>query len=198
MPTVLQLVHLHGGAREPKAYRDLPDVIVIRGAPGSGKSTAGKCLAARLGRGSRVEVDTLRSMIIPVDWKDQAEHVGVLSVATRVVEGFLGLGHGPVIVIDTFSGNKLTRFIAELRALREGLDLRLFALVPTLPVLRTRVEGRPGDQFKDLSVCEKLNADALKFLQPGERVIDNSALSPEETADALLLACASAERSGRR
>lgn len=170
----------------------LPDVIVIRGAPGSGKSRTAKCLAARIGRGARVEVDTLRSMVIPVDWKNQAEHIGVLSLATHVVVGFLALGHRPVIVVDTFSGNKLVKFLTELRELRAGVDVRLFALVPTSAALRARVEERAPDEFKDVTVCEKLNRDTVRFLQPGERVIDNSGLSPEETADVIWIECAGA------
>jgi predicted kinase len=163
-----------------------PDVIVIRGAPGSGKSEAAKRLAARLGTGARIEVDTLRSMIVPVDWTNQAEHIGVLSLATGLVAGFLRLGHRPVIVVDTFSGDKLTRFLADLRALRTGIELRVFALVPDRSVLRARVEGRPDDGFKIIPICEKLNADVARRLVPGERLIDNSTLTPDETVDVIL------------
>lgn len=162
------------------------DVIVIRGAPGSGKSQTAKCLAVRLGRGARIEVDTLRAMVIPVDWTNQAEHIGMLSLATGLVAGFLSLGHRPVIVVDTFSGNKLVRFLAELRALQSGLDVRVFALVADPAVLRARVESRPADQFKDLGICAMLNAEVAKHRQSGERLIDNSSLTPEETVDVIL------------
>jgi predicted kinase len=167
-----------------------PDVIVIRGAPGSGKSEAARCLASRLGTGARIEVDTLRAMIIPVDWTNQSEHIGVLALATGLVTGFLGLGHRPVIVVDTFSGDKLTKFLADLRALLPGIEVRVFALVPDRAVLRSRVGGRPDDQFKDIPICEKLNADIVRRLQPGERLIDNSTLTPAETVDAILDGCA--------
>ena len=163
-----------------------PDVIVVRGAPGAGKSEVAKRLAARLGTGARIEVDTLRAMIIPVDWTNQSEHVSVLSLTTGLVAGFLGLEHRPVIVVDTFSGDKLAKFLADLRALRAGLEVRVFALVPDRAVLRARVEGRPDDQFKDIRTCEKLNADVVRHLQPGERLIDNSALTPEETVNVIL------------
>ncbi len=170
-----------------------PDVIVIRGAPGSGKSQTAKYLAAKLGRGCRIEVDTLRQMIIAVDWTNQAEHRNVLSLATGLVAGFLRLGQRPVIVVDTFSGDKLGNFLADLRAQENSLDVRMFTLAPTPAVLRARVEGRPADQFKDISVCEKLNADILRHLQPGERLVDNSVLTPIETVDLICAECEAPE-----
>jgi predicted kinase len=163
-----------------------PDVIVIRGAPGSGKSQTAKCLAARLGKGARVEVDTLRAMIIDVNWTDQAEHIGVLSLSTHAIAGFLTLGHRPVIVVDTFSGDKLERFIAELRTFQSRLDVRVFAIVTAPAVLRARVESRSADKFKDFGICAMLNSDVVKHRQPGERLIDNSSLTPEETVDVIL------------
>ena len=164
----------------------IPDVIVIRGAPAVGKSVTAKCLAARLGVGVRVEVDTVRAMVIPVDWTNQAEHIGILSLASGLVAGFLSIGHRPVIVVDTFSGDKLARFLGELQVLRSGIDVRAFALVAAPDVLRARVERRPPDQFKDIAICEKLNANVAKHLQPGERLIDNSSLTPEEIVDLIL------------
>ena len=167
----------------------LPDVIVIRGAPGSGKSETAKSLAARLGHGSRVEVDTLRAMIVPVNWTDQQEHTAVLSIAVGVVVGFIGLGHRPVIVVDTFSGDKLGRFLGELGAALADTKVRAFSLSPSWPALRARVESRPDGGFKDLHICEKLNSDVPRQLLTGELLIDNSSLTPEGSAEMLLRAC---------
>jgi predicted kinase len=125
-------------------------------------------------------------MVIPVDWTNQVEHINVLSLCVGLVAGFLQFGNKPVIVVDTFSGNKLARFLTELRALRSGLDVRLFALVVAEAVLRSRVEKRPVDQFRDIAICEKLNADVVKRHYQDERVIDNSLLTPEETVDLIL------------
>lgn len=169
--------------------RTLPHVIVVRGAPGSGKSQTAKVLATRIGKGARVEVDTLRSMVFPVDWTNQAEHVSVLSLATSVVAGFVKLGHRPVIVVDTFSGDKVVKFLSELRDRHSPLDVRVFALVAGRDELQRRVERRPAHQFNNVAVCLKLNADVMKHLQPYETLIDTSSLTPEETAEAVLAAC---------
>jgi predicted ABC-type ATPase len=171
----------------------IPDVIVIRGAPGAGKSRTAKALSERLGRGVRVEVDTLRSMVFPVDWTNQAEHLAALSVASSVAARFVCQGHRPVIVVDTFSGDKITKFLSELRDQCSGVDVRVFALFVEPTILRARVEGREADGYRDLRVCEKLNADVAKYLNPSERLIDNSGLTPEDTAEAVLAGCMDAE-----
>ncbi len=167
----------------------LPDVIVIRGAPGSGKSEAAKRLAARLGHGARVEVDTLRAMIVPVDWTNQQEHIAVLSLAVQVVAGFLRMGHHPVIVVDTFSGDKLGRFLEELGTAHVAAAVRAFSLAPNQAALRARVQGRPDGGFKDVRVCAKLNSDVPRRLLPGELLIDNSQLAPDATAEVIVRAC---------
>ncbi|BDG02843.1 AAA family ATPase [Anaeromyxobacter oryzae] len=162
-----------------------PDVIIIRGAPGSGKSQTAKLLASRLESGVRMEVDALRSMVFPVDWTNQAEHVSVL-----VVADFVRLGHRPVIVVDTFSGDKVVRFLSDLRELHRAIEVRVFALLVAPAVLRARVLQRPACGFRDVDVSLKLTADVLKHLQPFERLVDNSSLTPEETVDAVLAGCA--------
>jgi len=167
-----------------------PDIIIIRGAPGAGKSQASKCLAVHFQKGARVEVDILRAMVISVDWTNQTEHINMLSLSTCVVMGFLQRGYKPVIVVDTFSGDKLTKFLADIYELDNRLDVRSFALVTAPDVLRVRVENRPDDQFKDIGICQKLNSDVIKRLHAFEQLIDNSALTPEETAEVILSRCA--------
>ena len=94
-----------------------------------------------------------------------------------------------MIVVDTFSGNKLNQFLAELHALDSSLEVRAFALVTAPEVLRVRVENRSADQFKDIGISLKLNSDVMKHQQPIEQVVDNTALMPEETAEVILEQC---------
>jgi len=162
------------------------DVIIIRGAPGSGKSQASKCLAAHFPKGVRAEVDSLRAMVISVDWTNQAEHINMLSLAASLVQGFLRLEYRPVILVDTFSGNKLNKFLAELHSFDNSLKVRSFALVTAPEVLRTRLEKRPADKFKDVAICQELNADIMKHLHPTDHLIDNTKLTPEQTSAAIL------------
>ncbi len=166
--------------------RTNPDVIIIRGAPGSGKTQASKCLATHFQKSVRIEVDTLRAMVISVEWSNQDEHINILSLTIGLVIGFHRLGYGPIIVVDTFSGNKLSKFIADISLMNNNLEIRSFALVTAPEVLRVRVEDRPTGQFKDLDICIKLNSDVIKHLQPLEQIIDNTELTPVETVEVIL------------
>lgn len=159
-----------------------PDVIIIRGAPGSGKSELGKALARHYPHGARVEVDALRKMVISVNWTDQAEHIKLLGLAAGTTADFLRLGFRPVIVIDTFSGDKVDGFLARLRELSPALAVRLFALHLPEEVLARRLAARPDGLFKDLAIAKKLNADILEIRRPEEIQIDGSELSPAQQA----------------
>jgi predicted kinase len=159
------------------------DVIVIRGAPGVGKSQAAKCLASFFPEGVKIEVDILRKFVISVDWKNQQEHKNLLLVAARLAHEFRTLGFAPVIVVDTFSGDKVNGFLQALRDMGGDLKIRQFALYVSEDILKERLERRSGDEFKDFAISQKLNADVLKTLTDGACRIDTSRLTPRGTAE---------------
>jgi len=156
---------------------NLPDVIIIRGAPGSGKTELGKALAKHFPRGAKVEVDALRKMVIGVNWTDQAEHIKLLGLAAGTTAEFVRLGFRPVIVIDTFSGDKVDGFLARLRQISPAAEVRLFALYLKEEVLASRLALRPAGLFKDFAIAKKLNDDVLKIHRFDEVLIDGSELS---------------------
>ena len=131
----------------------------------------------------------LRAMVISVDWTNQAEHINMLGLSSSMVHGFLKLGYRPVIVVDTFSGNKLKKFLSDLHVFDSGLDVRSFTIITTPEVLRIRVEKRPTDQYKDIVICQKINSDVMKHFLPVEQLIDNTELTPEETAETIMRQC---------
>src|ERR1700740_2801409 len=96
----------------------VPDIIIIKGAPGSGKTETGKLLANHFPKGVRLEVDTVRSMVISVDWTNQKEHIQLLDMSAKITVDFLKTGLSPVILIDTFSGDKLNGFLKTINGLK--------------------------------------------------------------------------------
>jgi hypothetical protein len=82
-------------------------------------------------KGIRLEVDTLRHMVISVDWKDQQEHINLLQISTGLVHDFLKLGFSPVIVVDTFSGDKINKYLDTLNQLDKELSIKIFGLFTT-------------------------------------------------------------------
>jgi hypothetical protein len=160
----------------------ITDIIIIRGAPGSGKSKTAKSLAQFCPNGVRLEVDTIRQMVISVNWKNQQEHINMLQVSTRLVHDFIKLGFTPVIVVDTFSGDKIFHYMESLLQLDQNLTVKIFALFTTDEELKRRLEVRSNGEFKDFSICKKLNNDALKITYPGEYKINTTGLSPLDSA----------------
>ena len=162
---------------------DKLDIIILRGAPGSGKSQTAKSLSQFFPKGVRLEVDTIRNMVISVDWKSQQEHINVLEISTGLVIDFLKLCFNPVIVIDTFSGDKIIRYLDTLYKLDSNLSIKIFGLFTTDDELKERLNKRSNDEFKDFTISKKLNDDVLKFKYKKEIQIDTTGLLPIYTAE---------------
>jgi broad-specificity NMP kinase len=162
---------------------DKTDIIVIRGSPGSGKSQAAKSLSEFFPKGVRMEVDTIRNMVISVDWKNQQEHIDMLQASTKLVFEFLNFGFSPVIVIDTFSGDKINRYLETLYQHDENLSIKIFGLYTTDEELKRRLDLRKHPEFKDFPICKRLNDDVLKWKHDSEFQVDTTGLSPAQTAE---------------
>ena len=161
------------------------DIIIIRGAPASGKSQAAKSLSKHFPKGARIEVDNLRNMVISVDWKNQVEHINILNLSVKLVVEYLQLGFKPVIVVDTFSGDKILKYLADLKEINEDLSIKIFGLYTTNEELKRRVDLREPEEFRDLNICIRLNGDVLKFKHADEFQINTTGLFPDQTAKAI-------------
>ena len=159
------------------------DIIILRGAPCSGKSQTAKSLSQFYPKGVKMEVDTLRQMVISVDWKNQEEHISLLQVSTGLVHDFLKSGFSPVIVVDTFSGDKIIKYLESLYQLDNALSIKLFGLYVTDEELRRRLDLRSDPEFRDFGICKRLNDDLLKIKYHTEYQIDTTGLLPSQTAE---------------
>jgi broad-specificity NMP kinase len=158
------------------------DTIIIKGAPGAGKSETAKELSKFFKNGVRMEVDNIRSMVVSVDWKNQREHINMLHVAANMVYNFLKFNFKPIIVVDTFSGNKINAFLNTLYQTKIDLSVKIFGLHVTDEELEHRLELRPNDKFKDFAICKKINDDILEIKDENEILIDTTGQTAMETA----------------
>lgn len=162
------------------------DIIIIRGAPGSGKSQTAKCLSKYFPKGVRMEIDNLRSMVISVDWTNQNEHINILNLSSRLVLDFLQLGFSPIIIVDTFSGGKMINYLEILYQSNENLNIRIFGLFSSEDELVSRIEARKNCEFKDLKICLNLNRELKKSKHPDEIQINTTGTLPAHVSKTII------------
>ena len=162
------------------------DLLIVRGAPGIGKSTAVRKLRKRIPEGAVIEVDTLRGMIAAVEWVNTEQHHVALDHAKLLIGSFVAKNFRPVILVDTFSRGKLTRFVENL-----NVSYRVGSLYADEDELTRRVISRPEGGFRDLDACRVLKAEAANNRYDHEQLIDVTNLRPSQVAEALegLLCC---------
>jgi adenylate kinase family enzyme len=158
------------------------DIIIIKGAPSAGKSTTAKELAKYFSGGVRMEIDNLRSMVISVDWTNQKEHIEILNVSTQLIKNFYLLNYKPIIVVDTFSGNKIVDFIERLSNIKKDWNISIFGLYVTESEIKKRLDLRTDGKFNDFEISKKINNDMLKFKLENEMQIDTTELTAKETS----------------
>ena len=163
-----------------------PDLILLKGAPGVGKSTTAKLLAQHYPSGVRLEVDTLRQMVISVDWTNQAEHRNLLKLSAQLAAGFLRSGFAPVILVDTFSGDKIDGFIAAFRSECPQSRSLVAVLHASDDVLRGRMLNREAGAFRDVAIAMRINLESVRDARPFEQLLDTSTLSPGDAAGVIL------------
>ena len=164
----------------PESVATRPQVWVVRGAPGVGKSALGRRLKRTLPAAAVVEVDVLRSMRSDVDWTDRESHHLGLRVAAEVVRCLLAEGTDPVVVIDTLLGDALDYFLSRL-----DCPVRVFTLTAQDDALVGRARGR-GSGFQNRQVMLEMNRWFQTHAKADAIVIDTTNRSADEVATEVL------------
>lgn len=153
------------------------DVLVIRGAPGTGKSTLGRGLRRELPIGAVLEVDDFRSMLVKVDWSSRDHHDVALDAALSAMLAYLAHQQQPVVLIDTFSRSRLTSVLRQLEETKLVHQVLSLWLDPS--ALAGRLISRSSG-FKDWEPSRILNDEVRENRYPNEVMVDVSSLDRDE------------------
>lgn len=162
-------------------HGSVPDLLLVRGAPGVGKSTAVARARRHIANGAVIEVDALRGMIAGVEWTNKKQHELALDHARLLANSFRARKFRPIVIVDTLGRARLEAFLPTLEA-----PYRIVSLFARPDVLAARVAARPDGQFKDLSACLVLNAEMERHRYPNERLLDTTTMTPDEVSRSLL------------
>lgn len=153
------------------------DVLLLRGAPGVGKSTLARALRDALQRAAVLEVDGFRAMQA-IDWESDEQHDIALEVAVTAAARFAAAGVRPVILVDTFCGGRLGT--AQERLSELGLHHLAVSLWLETDKLRARLAARENG-FKCWPSSRGVNTEIRTY--PGETLIDVGELGPEQLVE---------------
>jgi adenylate kinase family enzyme len=151
-----------------------PQLIIIRGAPGAGKSSLGRNLKKKFPSAALLELDNFRGMM-NVDWTDEQQHRIALKAAALAAKTFCEQGITPVIVVDMFLPEHLNYFLGE----ASEINYRIISLLADEITFKKRLEERK-EGFKESDKAIAIDKNIRQNSVKNETIIDTSRKTKQE------------------
>jgi chloramphenicol 3-O-phosphotransferase len=164
----------------------MPDVLILTGPPGAGKSSVAEALAERYDRVAHIDVGVLRNFVAPTgrgpsETRDRLTELSVRN-ACALARNFLTERIAVIIDDVVITRADLDRYVEELKP--AGDPIHHVRLLPSLEVCQVRnVERAEGRQppSRVETVWKQFEAAG----EIGGSTIDSSAMTAYEAADRL-------------
>ena len=161
-------------------YRAATELIIIRGAPGVGKTSVVSMLRSKVAGGIFIETDTLRAMVNHVDWDDTRTHLNAVQASKTLAFAFLEMGYRPVFLIDTLSGGTLDIVIKDC-----PYEYRIISLVADEELIKTRIEKRKSN-FMNVEKAAQVNRLILESDAAHNFTLNTTTRSIDDITDEVL------------
>jgi broad-specificity NMP kinase len=160
----------------------MTEILIIRGAPGVGKSSIGKLLTQYFRNGVTIEIDEVRRMINSVTWTNTKEHLNAIEATGTLVLSYLKLQYSPVIILDTLSEGTIRIILDKIPT---NITCKTISLTATEEKIRERIAKR-NEGFMDYEISFKVNSSIIKENLENNFLIDTSELSVEEVFEKII------------
>jgi hypothetical protein len=160
-----------GVSTEPSPW----DVVLIRGAPGIGKSTLGELLRQSPELGAVIDLDEIRGMIAGelFEAHENVHYLEAVGATSRLIKSLLIEDLRPVVVVDVLAHEPLEVMLMGLDATR----ILIASLYMTDEGLAERMASRHSG-YVNLPVAAAVNKEIRLSRHKGELALDVTGLTP--------------------
>ncbi len=160
----------------------MKNLLIIRGAPGVGKSAVGKLLADHFKNGVSIEIDEVRRMINGVTWCSTREHLDAIKATDSLMRSYFQSNYDPIIILDTLSQGTIGMILDNLPP---EVEYKVISLFADNMIIKDRIMAR-NQGFMDYTLSFKVNAAIIGEIIGNNHLVDTSYLAVTEVFDKII------------